>query len=225
MPGMAQRKLGAVLHKKNVNSQRHHPLLSGLPHPGGAHTSGLRLGKDGNNTTGRMISGQTRAIDGSSSWSTKLAQGNLSGILQENIHDTIRDLWLPSRNLFFVASSRPVRRNWLNATERCTQNTLPGTCHSTFFLVSTHCALRGSRWCCVRVIHSHPARAFSSCVFDVVAQRQVHSVPVAPLFTQCLLIQGFNATSGPHKKLVSISRRTRSLEGVWPPGRFRSKQR
>ena len=43
-------------------------------------------------------------------------------------------------------------------------------------LVSTHCALRGSRGSCVCVIHSHPARAFSSCVFDVVAQRQVHSI-------------------------------------------------
>ena len=27
----------------------------------------------------------------------------------------------------------------------CTQNTLPGACHSTLFLVSTHCALCGSR--------------------------------------------------------------------------------
>ena len=59
----------------------------------------------------------------------------------------------------------------------CTQKTLPGACHSTLFLVSTHCALRGSRSSCVRVIHSHPARAFSSCVFDVVAQCQVYSVP------------------------------------------------
>ena len=38
----------------------HHPLLSGLLHPGGAYTSGLRFGKDGNNTAGRMISGQPR---------------------------------------------------------------------------------------------------------------------------------------------------------------------
>ena len=43
-----------------------------------------------------------------------------------------------------------------------TQNTLPGACHSTLFLVSTHCAPRGSRQSCVRVIHSHPARAFAS---------------------------------------------------------------
>ena len=61
--------------------------------------------------------------------------------------------------------------------------------------------------------------------FDVVAQRQVHSVPVAPLFAQCFLIHGSNVTSRPHKKLVSIPKCTRSLEGVWPPGRFRSKHR
>ena len=46
--------------KKNVNSQPHVLLLSGLLHPGGAHTRGLRIGKDGNKTAGRMTSGQTR---------------------------------------------------------------------------------------------------------------------------------------------------------------------
>ena len=44
----------------------------------------------------------------------------------------------------------------------CTQNTLPGACHSTLLLVITHYELRGSRQSCVCVIHSHPARAFSS---------------------------------------------------------------
>ena len=106
----------------------------------------------------------------------------------------------------------------------CTEHTSWSVPQHTF-LVSTHCALRGSRQSCVRAIHGHPAGAFSSCVFDVVAQHQVHSIPVAPLFTQCFLIQGSNVTSGPHKKLVSMPRRTRSLEGVWPPGRFRSKHR
>ena len=56
-------------------------------------------------------------------------------------------------------------------------------------------------------------------------QRPVYSVPVASLFTQCVLIQNSNITSGPHKKLVSRPWRTRSLEGVWPLGRFRSTQR
>ena len=37
-------------------------------------------------------------------------------------------------------------------------------------LVSTLCALRGSRQSCVRVIHRHPARAFSSCIFDVASR-------------------------------------------------------
>ena len=55
-----------------------------------------------------------------------------------------------------VAACKP-KTLWI-----CSQNTLPGACHSTLFLVSTHCALRGSRQSCLRVIHSHPARAFSS---------------------------------------------------------------
>ena len=75
-------------------------------------------------------------------------------------------------------------------------------------------------------MHSHPARAFSSSVFDVVSQRQLCSVPVAPLFIQCSLIQNFNVTSEPHKKLVSNPKRTRlSLEGVWSPDRFRPEHR
>ena len=123
------------------------------------------------------------------------------------------------------AHSWMVRRNSLKATGKCTQNTLPGTCHNTLF-----CRKHTLRtpWLWIKLCPRHSqssARALSSCVFDVVAQRQVHSIPVAPLFTQCFLIQGVNVTSGPHKKLVSIPRRTSSLEGVWPPGRFRSKQR
>ena len=50
----------------------------------------------------RMISGQIRGNWWSSSWSTKLAQGNCGRILQENIHDKIRDLWPPSRFLFKI---------------------------------------------------------------------------------------------------------------------------
>ena len=56
---MAKRKLRAILHKQKrelptSSSSSSHP--SGLlQHPGGAHKSGLRLGKDGNSTVGRMI--------------------------------------------------------------------------------------------------------------------------------------------------------------------------
>ena len=70
----------------------------------------------------------------------------------------------------------------------------------------------------MRVIQSHPARAFSSSVFGVSAQRHVCSVPVAPLLTRCSLFQNFSVTSGPHKRLVSNLKRTRlSLEGVGSP--------
>ena len=55
-----QAKIGSSTSQKNANSEPHLLLLSGLQHLGEAHTSGLRLGKDGNNTAGRMISGQTR---------------------------------------------------------------------------------------------------------------------------------------------------------------------
>ena len=44
-----ERTLGAVLNKRTRNLQN-----------GVAHQSGLRLGKYGNNTAGRMIRGQTR---------------------------------------------------------------------------------------------------------------------------------------------------------------------
>ena len=40
-------------------------LLSGLQHPGGAHTRGLRTGMDGNSTADRKVSGQTRGDRGS----------------------------------------------------------------------------------------------------------------------------------------------------------------
>ena len=53
-------EIGSSTSQKERDLPPHHPLLSGLLHPGGVHTSGLRLGKDGNNTAGRMISGQTR---------------------------------------------------------------------------------------------------------------------------------------------------------------------
>ena len=43
--------------QKNANRQPHLPLLIGLQHPGGAHTRGLRTGKDGINTVGRMTNG------------------------------------------------------------------------------------------------------------------------------------------------------------------------
>ena len=66
----------------------------------------------------------------------------------------------------------------------CTQNTLPGACHKTLFFVSTHCA------------------------FDVVAQRQIHSIPVAPLFTQCFLIQGSNARWRESGRLVDSAQNT-----------------
>ena len=69
------------------------------------------------------------------------------------------------------------------------------------------------------------AREFSSgAIFEIVGAFLCHvnSIPDAPLFTQCFLIQGSNVTSGPHNKLVSNPKRTRSLEGVWPPSRFRS---
>ena len=52
---------GPSTSQKNANRQLHLPLLSGLQHLGGAHTRGLRFGKDGNNTAGRMTSGQ---VDG-----------------------------------------------------------------------------------------------------------------------------------------------------------------
>ena len=42
--------------QKNANSQRHLLLLSGLRQLGGAHTRGLRIGKDGIRTAGRMRS-------------------------------------------------------------------------------------------------------------------------------------------------------------------------
>ena len=42
------------------SSLPHLPLLSGLHHPGGAHTRDLRIGKNGINTAGRMTGGQTR---------------------------------------------------------------------------------------------------------------------------------------------------------------------
>ena len=101
---------------------------------------------------------------------------------------------------------------------------------TTHFLVSTHCALQGSRLktqaldkvvsaSFIVIPHAH----VSSSVFDVVAQRHVCSVPVAPLFILCSLIHNVNVTSEPHKKSVSNSKRTHlSLEGVWPNDRFRS---
>ena len=49
---------GQSTSQKNANRQPHLPLLSGLQHPGGTHTRGLRNGKDGINTAGRMTSGQ-----------------------------------------------------------------------------------------------------------------------------------------------------------------------
>ena len=45
--------IGPSTSQKNVNHQPHLPLLSGLQHPGGAHTRGLRIGKDGINRVDR----------------------------------------------------------------------------------------------------------------------------------------------------------------------------
>ena len=62
----------------------------------------------------------------------KPAQGNLSRILQENIHDKIRDLSPPSRIFFLISGVFASSQTQL--TERageCTQSTLPGACHST----------------------------------------------------------------------------------------------
>ena len=39
-------RIGLSTSQKNVKRQLHLPLLSGLQHPGGAHTRGLRIGKD-----------------------------------------------------------------------------------------------------------------------------------------------------------------------------------
>ena len=154
----------------------------------------------------------------------KLARWNLSRILQENIHDKIRDLWPPSRFFLFVASSRPARRNSLNATEGV---------HRTHFL--ERATVHFFSW--AHTAHSVAQDKVVSASFIVIPHAHCHPVSLMSLLnvkltpfpsllsSPCTSSSGFNVTSRPHKKLVSISRRTRSLEGVWRHGRFRSKPR
>ena len=198
-----QAKIGSSTSQKNTNSQPHLPLLSCLQHPGGAHTSGLRIGKDGNNTAGRMISGQTQGNRWSSSWSTELALGNRSRMLQETF--TIRSATPDRHPMFFwrlVAFSRPVRRNSLNATGSVNRIHFLERAQNTLSWAHTAHSVAQDKVVSASFI-VHPTRAFLSWLSDDVAQRQDRSVPVAPLVTQYFTIQGLNVTSGPHKKLVS----------------------
>ena len=120
--------IGLSTSQKNVNSQPHLPLLTGLQHPGGAHSRGLRIGKNGINTVGRMINGQNIGE------SLTCAQENIrfdwhqetgcSIDLKKNTSTRPKSSdCLP--NSIFSTVSRPVRRHSLNAT---------GCVHSIHFL-------------------------------------------------------------------------------------------
>ena len=76
--------------QKNANRQPHLPLLIGLQHPGGAHTRGLRTGKDGINTVGRMTNGTS-------------SLKKLVTRLQNDVIDKNQKTWPPSWFIFLVA--------------------------------------------------------------------------------------------------------------------------
>ena len=106
-----------------------------------------------------MISGQTRSNRWSSSWSTDKPRETWVGYFKKTF--TIRSATSDRHPDFFeircvFASSQT------QLTERdgvCTQNTLPGACHSTLFLVSTHCAVAQDKVVSASftvIPHSHP---------------------------------------------------------------------
>ena len=107
-------------------------LLSGLQHPGGAHTRG----KDGINTVGRrMINGQTRGDR-----QHRLVSRKSRSQLQES--EVARLLKRPTRRccrqethseIFFSCVSRPVTRNSLHAPLLVHRNTFPDAHTRTFF--------------------------------------------------------------------------------------------
>ena len=104
VPGIVERKLGSNTSQKKADSQHHHHV----PLP-----SGLRLGKDCNNTAGRMISGQTRGDRWSSLWSTTWPWETVVVDFKKIILDKTRRIWLPSRLVFLISG---VFRVWSDAT-------------------------------------------------------------------------------------------------------------
>ena len=113
--------------------------------------------------------------------------------------------------------TRPHRNCRRPGEKNCTHNTLPGACHSTLSREHTHCAFRGSRKSCVRVIHSNPARAFSSCVF-LMSLLNVPSVPFPSLrSSSSASLSQSSTTTTPITRMRSTIRST-SLKTTQFPG-------
>ena len=183
-----------------MNRQPHLPLFTGLQDPGGAHTLGLKIGKDGINTVGRMTNGQSNgdrqhrfvfkmnSILASGNWGhgfRKTTQKLLSTrIKRPDLHP---DLFI------FCCVSRPVRRNSLNATGVYTEH-LTGRAHTHNFSRANTTAHHphiskcghttfGFRRDRVRVFFSgsHPSRSLMSLLnVPFVRFPSVFSSPTAP---------------------------------------------
>ena len=121
--GWAQ--IGKSTSQKNVKSQPQLPLLSGLQHLGGTHTRGLRIGKDGNNTAGRMIIGQTRGDRWSNLWSQIYPRETGGSLLQESYSRQNHKILPPSRYFLKNCVFASCQTQLLNAT---------GGVHRTHFL-------------------------------------------------------------------------------------------
>ena len=110
-------------------------------------------------------------------------------------------------------------------SEKCTQIHSLDACHSTLSRCAQHISSVGtSHWLKVqrvRVIHIAPTLILSC---DVFVERPVSSFSTYVVLDLCSVLKTLSVHHIHCKKSVQQPKRTRSLEGVWSPDRFRSKQ-